>query len=342
VDVDVEETTTGSLTFGGSFSSSDGLGVAVGLTERNFLGRGQIVRANISASAETANYNLSFAEPAFLGRDVGFSIATSLIETDQQNNSSFDTIIGTFRPALSFPLDETSRYEIYYNAEYREMSEYFGNSPTLAAETAQGGSFTSGIGARYTYDTRRTGLNPDAGVLIDAGLEYAGLGGDQEYLQSSLRIVGQRLAFAEEVTLRASFEIGARNFLGGDPSRAVDRYSQQIMRGFDPNGIGPQQNDEFLGGNYFAVAQFDAEFPLGLPNEFGITGGIFYDVGSVWGIDQTVGTVQSRDFRARHVVGVSLFWESPFGPLRINLSEALEKEPGDVDRAFDIQVRTDF
>ncbi|MEM9129672.1 MAG: outer membrane protein assembly factor BamA, partial [Pseudomonadota bacterium] len=70
VDVDVEETTTGSLSFGGSFNSDNGVGVSVGLSERNFLGRGQRVTANVAATANTANFNLSFAEPAFLGRDV--------------------------------------------------------------------------------------------------------------------------------------------------------------------------------------------------------------------------------------------------------------------------------
>ena len=118
------------------------------------------------------------------------------------------------------------------------------------------------------------------------------------------------------------------------------------MRGFDANGIGPSQADifgrEFLGGNYFAVAQFDAEFPLGLPNEFGITGGVFYDIGSVWGVDQAIGFVQSESFKPRQTIGISLFWNSPFGPLRINLSEPIQKEDGDITRQFDVQVRTDF
>ena len=346
VDVDVEETTTGSLSFGGSFSSQDGLGLAIGFTERNFLGRGQQVRANIAATTETANFNLAFVEPAFLGRDVEFSIATGLFESGGANGSFYDTITGSFRPALGFPLDDTSRLSVYYNGEYREMSDYVGRSPTLAAETALGGSFSSALGGRYTFDTRRTGIDPDRGVLIDLGLEYAGIGGEQEYLLSSFGAGGQSRAFSEEVTGRAAFELGAREFLGGTPSRAVDRYTQQIMRGFDANGIGPSQADifgrEFLGGNYFAVAQFDAEFPLGLPNEFGITGGVFYDIGSVWGVDQAIGFVQSESFKPRQTIGISLFWNSPFGPLRINLSEPIQKEDGDITRQFDVQVRTDF
>ena len=35
---------------------------------------------------------------------------------------------------------------------------------------------------------------------------------------------------------------------------------------------------EHLGGNLFAAAKFEAEFPLGLPAEFGITGGAFYNL----------------------------------------------------------------
>ncbi|KRS14766.1 outer membrane protein assembly complex, YaeT protein [Roseovarius atlanticus] len=340
VDVDVEETTTGTLSFGGSYSSDGGFGLTLGFSERNFLGRGQRVTAQISASADTANYNLAFAEPAFLGRDVEFAIQTSLLETDS-NNSLYDTIQGVFQPSLTFPVAENSRLSLYYRAGYSEMDDYVGASPTLAAEATQGGLFSSGIGARIVFDTRRTGLNPNAGVLLDAGLEYNGLGGDQEYMKYSMRLAGQTLVFNEEVTLRASLEAGALDFMGGDRSRAVDRYTGQVMRGFDSNGMGPIQNNEILGGNLFAVAKFDVEFPLGTPEEFGLSGGAFYDVGAIWNVD-TIGAAQSTGFKPRHVVGLSLFWESPFGPLRLNFSKALKKEPGDIEREFDVTVRTEF
>ena len=40
--------------------------------------------------------------------------------------------------------------------------------------------------------------------------------------------------------------------------------------------------NDALGGKFFATAQFEAEFPLGLPEEYGIRGGVFYDVGNLW------------------------------------------------------------
>lgn len=342
IDVDVEETTTGSLSFGANFSSDAGLGFSIGFSERNFLGRGQRVTANIIASGETANYNLSFAEPAFLGRDVEFSVRTSLLETSRAN-SLYDTIIGDIRPAISFPLGESSRLGLFYNLAYSDMTDYpaTGMSPILAAESALGGEIASSVGFLYSYDTRRTGLNPNAGVLLEFGLEFAGLGGDQEFLRPTARLIGQTRVLNEEVTLRATLEGGAIEFLDGD-TRAVDRFTRQVIRGFDSNGLGPVQNGEHLGGKFFAAAKFDAEFPIGLPDEFGITGGLFYDVGSIWGLDVTGPGVASEDFNLRHVVGVSLFWESPFGPLRLNFSRAIESEPGDIERNFDISVRTEF
>ena len=346
VDVDVEETTTGTLSFGGSYSTDSGFGIQLGFSERNFMGRGQELTAQVSIGGDTANYVIDFTEPAFLGRDVAFGLRTSYQETDTNNTNLFDTTFGDFRPSLTFPVSENGRLALYYNLVYGEMSDYAGRIPNgiLANETAIGGRFSSGLGYEYTYDTRRTGLNPNAGVLLAFGQEFAGLGGDVEFIRTSARILGQTKVLNEEVTLRASLEGGALEFGGGKTSRTIDRYNNKIMRGFEPGGIGPKEGNEFLGGNYYAVAKFEAEFPLGLPEEYGISGGAFYDVGAIWDVDarNAVGALSSTGFEDRHAIGVSLFWESPFGPLRMNFSQALKKEPGDREQTFDLTVRTDF
>ncbi|MFD0857971.1 outer membrane protein assembly factor BamA [Roseovarius aquimarinus] len=342
VDVDVEEKSTGSLSFGASYSTSSGIGFSIGFSERNFLGRGQRLSAQVSASSDTANYRINFVEPAFLGRDVAFGLDFGLVETTD-DFSFYDTTLGTFRPSLTFPVSENGRLSLLYSAAYKDMSNYTGTSGILAREVARGDEFASGVGYEYTYDTRRTGLNPNAGVLLAFGQEFYGLGGDQEYIKTSARAIAQTKVFNEELTLRATLEGGALNFSGED-SRAVDRYSGQIIRGFEPNGIGPTESLEQLGGNYFASLKFDAEFPLGLPEEYGITGGAFYDIGALWDVDTAgaTGPVASTGFKPRQAVGVSLIWQSPFGPLRFNFSHALEKEPGDKTQAFDLSVVTRF
>ena len=344
VDVDVEEQSTGSLSFGASYSTTAGLGVSVGLTERNFLGRGQTLSATVGLSADTAQYNLNFSEPAFLGRDVAFGLGFSLLETDD-DFATYDTTIGTFRPSLTFPVSENGRLTLLYSARYDEMRNYSGlqgPASILAGETAQGGLFASGLGYAYTFDTRRSGLNPNAGVLISAGQDFYGLGGDLNYIKSTVRAIAQTRVLNEEVTLRATLEGGALHFQGSDTSRAVDRFAGQVIRGFEPNGIGPREGGDQLGGNFYAALKLDAEFPLGLPEEYGLSGGAFLDVGSIWGLDVTNANVQSESFKARSAMGVSLIWTSPFGPLRFNFSRPISRETGDRSQNFDLTIATEF
>ena len=344
IKTDVEETTTGTVSVGASFSTNAGLGIQLGFSERNFIGRGQQLTAQILATGDTINYNLGFVEPAFLGRNVAFGLDFAFRETDN-DNSLFDTAIGTFRPSLTFPTGENTRLGVFYNASYEEMSDYNGTSGILQSEVNQGGLWTSSAGYEFSYDTRRTGLNPSAGVLLSFGQEFAGLGGDNEFIKTTARLVGQTTVLNEEVTLRAILEGGAFEFSSGQNSRFLNRFSGQVIRGFEVNGMGPTEGNEQLGGDYFAALKLEAEFPLGLPDEYGITGGAFYDVGSIWGIGNraaATGPLASTGFKARHVIGFSIFWSSPFGPIRMNFSNALQKEPGDFEQQFDLTVRTEF
>jgi outer membrane protein insertion porin family len=91
----------------------------------------------------------------------------------------------------------------------------------------------------------------------------------------------------------------------------------------------------------FAVARLEADFPLGLPEEYGITGGLFYDVGSLWDLDEATDAIYT-DFSARSVIGFSLFWTTPIGPLRFNWTRAVEKEQFDREQTFDLTISTQF
>ena len=366
VDVDVAEQPTGSLSLGGSYSVNDGLGIAVGLTENNFLGRGQRLSFSIATATESDEYILGFVEPHLLGRDLRFSFDLGLAESDS-SFSEYDTKRAFFSPALSFKLSESSSLQMSYRWETSEMiaradgtftgGTYPAAAPTVVNEIAQGERSSSIVGLKYTYDSRLTGLDPNAGFLFEVGADYAGLGGDNEYLKTSTKFVAQKMILNEEVTLRATLETGALHWMGNNSSRSLDRYvlSPAIMRGFEPGGIGPRDvsaradggtYNDFLGGNVFAVARFDAEFPLGLPEELGLRGALFYDVGNLWGLNDvdTSGStnIVGRDGSFRHVVGFSILWTTGLGPLRFNFSKALKKEDFDQEQSFDLTLQARF
>ena len=348
VDVDVEEQPTGSLSFGGAYGTNGGFSLVASFSETNFLGRGQRLGLTFSGAEENQAYELRFTEPALLGRDLAFDFELGYRET---NNSfaDYDTAIARFSPGLTFPVSESGRLRAYYKVESVEISNYENTGTLLAAEEAQGQLWSSSVGYTYSYDNRRTGLTPDTGYLLQFGQEFAGAGGDSTYIKTTARAQAQTTILNDEVTLRASLEGGLLNFTDGT-SRVTDRYliGDSIMRGFAPDGIGPRERtpdgsvNDALGGNMYAVAKLEAEFPLGLPEEYGIRGGLFYDVGSVWDLDITSGNTLYEDFSLRHVVGVSILWDSVVGPLRFNFSKALQKEDFDDEQTFNLSVSTRF
>ena len=351
IDVNVEEQPTGSLNFGGSYSNNDGVGVAVSFAEENFLGRGQKLRLSVSTATDARRYGLSFVEPSLLGRDVAFGLNLDYAETNS-SFSTFDTNRLVFQPSLTFPVSENGRVQLRYSYEDLEMiaRDTAVNGPVIADDIAAGSQVASSVGYQYSYDTRRTGLDPTSGVLVQFGQDFAGIGGDSEYVKTTAKVVGEKRIYNEEVTLRATLEGGALAWSGGN-NRVSDRFvlGPSILRGFEPGGIGPRDVsgtfDDPLGGNLYVAARFEAEFPVGLPEEYGIGAGVFYDVGNLWNLDDVNfngGTIVGESGSFRHVVGLSVFWETPVGPLQFNVSKALKKETFDKEQKFEVTLRTDF
>ena len=356
----VTEKPTGSLSFGASYGKADGVGVTIGLSESNFLGRGQFVAVDLNLGASNATSTFTFAEPAVLGRDLKFSFDGIYAQTEA-NFATWDSRLVQIGLALEFPLSEAARLETRFTLNKSKLFNVAGgaqnnpalpnpsSSPILQREQARGSLWGSALGYQLSWDNRRTGLAGDTSYVVRFGQDIYGLGGDLRFLKSELFAGAQTTVLNGEVRLRAEFEAGAIATSGGRGTRAMERFFiDGKMRGFEPFGMGPRdtgagKNDP-LGGNYFAVARVEADFPIGLPEEYGIRGGVFFDVGSVWGLGDTAGATGAVDdkLRLRSTVGVSLLWDTPIGPLRFNFSKALKKQAYDKEQRFDLTISTKF
>ncbi len=347
IDVDVEEQPTGSLSFGANFSTDNGFGLVAGFQERNFLGRGQSVSVDLSTGEKNRVVSFNFAEPNFLGRDLRFGIGIDYRTTDNAD-ALYDTDTFRISPSFTFPVSENGRLQLLYAAEYTDITDVSDEaSPIIKAEQEEAGVWTNSVGYAYSYDTRRSGLDPNTGVLLRFGQEFGV--GDEPFVKTTALASAETRVFGEDVLLRATVEGGVLNHDDGS-SRVTDRFflGSRIMRGFEPGGIGPRDDatDDALGGNKYAVARLESEFPIGLPEEYGISGGAFIDYGSVWDVGDLRGEPESavlyNDATARAVIGASLFWDTPIGPLRFNFTEALQAEDRDETRNFDLTISSRF
>ena len=351
VDVDVVEQPTGSLTFGASFSNNDGIGFAIRFAEQNLLGRGQRLSLTVSTAEESRRYGVNFVEPAFLGRDLAFGLRFDIAKTDS-SFTTYDTDRVIFTPSLTFPVGENSSLQLRYSYEDSEMlaRDPASNGVVIGNEIAAGALVSSSLGYVFTYDTRTSGIDTNSGYLFEFGQDFAGIGGDNSFVRTRAQVIGETRVLSEEVTLRASLEGGALSW-GSGTNRAVDRFlnNTNIIRGFEPGGIGPRDlsvsDEDPLGGNFYVAARFEAEFPIGLPEEYGIQGGLFYDVGNFWDlsdVNTAGGTIVGEGGSFRHVIGFAILWDTPVGPLRFNFTEALQKEDFDRDQSFELTLSTTF
>ena len=347
VDFEVEEQPTGSLQLGATYSGDNGFGVVIDYAERNFLGRGQALSFAIRTGIDNQSYEFDFTEPEFLSPELRFNLGLSYGETDNQG-AAYDTRNFDITPSLSFPLSEYSRLSVRGNVSATEMLNPGTVGSIVEDEITRGRLDDAGFGFTYRYDTRGVGLDPSSGIAVIYNQDFGGMAGDKgTFSKSTIRTIGERAIMNEDVVLRGVLEAGLLHHTGGS-SRVTDRFflPATVLRGFEFAGMGPRQRDgtinDALGGNKYTVAKFEMDFPLGLPEEYGMSGGAFYHAGNLWDTGASGNRLLYDNGAWRHVVGATLYWTTPIGPLRFDFTRALKKETHDEERTFDLSIATRF
>ncbi len=350
LDVNVEEQQTGTIGFGLTASTDNGLGIAANIQERNFLGRGQTIGASIAASSEDSLLRMNFIEPAFLGRDLAFglNIGTGATELD---NTPYDTETLNFAPSIGFPISENGRLRLFArfsnddiltNSDTGTGNDDLGEA-SIVMQPDFGTHSTGILAATYSFDKRNSIIEPTSGYKFSVTQEFAGFTGDRTYSRTTVDAKYFKSFFNEEVILTTEFE-GGVIISSDDATLITERFmlGGANLRGFEQQGLGPRDTvvDQALGGNQFFTIRTEASFPIGLPEEYGIHAGVFFDVGSLWGLDFTGGFDDSATLRA--AIGVTLFWETPLGPLRFDFASPIKKEDFDETESFRFSIATRF
>ena len=279
--------------------------------------------------------------------ELRLNLGLSYGETDNQG-AAYDTRSVDITPSLSFPISDYSRLSVRGNISDTQMLNASGVGSIIAAEANLERVDDAGFGFTYRYDTRGVGLDPSSRIAVIYSQDFGGMAGDKgAYSKSTIRTIGERAIMNEDVVLRGVFEAGWLHHSEGS-SRVTDRFflPATVLRGFEFAGMGPRQREgtinDALGGNKYTVAKFELDFPLGLPEEYGMSGGAFYHAGNLWDTGASGNGLLYDNGAWRHVVGATLYWTTPIGPLRFDFTRALKKETHDEERTFDMSIATRF
>ena len=364
IDVEVTEQSTGELSFGAGYSTSEGVIGDVSITERNLMGNGQYLRLGFAGSLSRLQVDLSFTEPRFLDRNLSAGFDLYHKEIDQTSESGFKQRKSGGQLRLGFPIAENLWAQTFYGLSRDQIFSVKDNA-SLAIKDACGDPapavgkpancqsdayFTSLAGTSITYDARNHPKTPTRGFYIQLDDEFAGLGGDVQYW----RVGGEVRAYypiTEKITLIGRALGGHIQGWGGDDVRLLDHYFKggETVRGFDRSGYGPRDlsTQDALGGQTYWAATAEVRFPLPfVPDDLGLSGAVFADAGSLFDVSnrakKVVGVNLADDDTIRSSVGGSLLWNSPVGPLRMDFAKVLTKQSYDQEQFFRFGASTKF
>ncbi|MGH7109585.1 MAG: outer membrane protein assembly factor BamA [Stellaceae bacterium] len=364
VTVNVEEESTGELSLGAGFSTTDGPLVDVTVRERNFLGEGKDVRIGTVLSFRSQQVDLSYTQPYFLDRNLAAGF--DLFEVKTSPTASFFSGItppyqqfsygGAVR--AGYQITDHLRQTLKYTARSDDVTNIQSDASLFIALQA-GTHYTSQIGQVLLYDRRDDRLNPTSGYYASIGNDFAGTGFGVKYIRNKVT-AGYYYSVFPQWVLSVTGEAGDIFGWGGQKVLIQDRFfvGGDNLRGFQDAGIGPRDDitQDALGGNKYYVGSVALGVPLPVPKELGLSGSIFTDFGSLFSNDQkhlvltpaqlvTTGGLQpviddSPALRAS--VGVGVAWKSPLGPIRLSLAVPIKKESFDKSQFFRVSFGTRF
>lgn len=439
VDIDVEETATGELSFAAGFSSVDQFLLDLSVTQRNLRGRGQTFVARVSASDRQQFVDFRFQEPRFLDRNLSAGLELFSTRSDFLDVSQFESETIGSGINFGFPVTDNTGLQVRYRLQYDKINirdqnviiDEDGLIVQSLVQTAGGDTpdnifddnfrvvderdlmdgqrlvdqcstevisrrivcdnersdITSLVGYSFNWDRRNDPIAPTGGFDFSLSQDFAGLGGDVQYIRSEITGATYRGIFRG---VRASVRLsgGYIEPYGNDDRILINnRFFRggSSFRGFDVAGIGPREiitlTDEngqitdvkpgrSLGGKAYYQATGELTVPNYLPEEYGIRTKLFVEAGGLGILDDAdlrdpifgqlgVGAFNGVRFNGvplgtpavsqikdglglRATAGLSIGWDSPFGPIQFDFSHILRKEEYDRTETFRFSTSTRF
>ncbi|EAJ2879362.1 outer membrane protein assembly factor BamA [Campylobacter coli] len=330
--VNVKEASTGAISGGIGYGSSDGILLNASLSDTNIFGSGIKSSVSVDKSDDTLSGRISLINPRIF--DSQYSLGGTLYSNDyewdnySEKNYGFDITLGR-------------QFARYYNVSLTynlEQSDIYHLSPTLLRTGYElGKTIKSSITPAITFNNTDDYYLPRKGIIASTSLEYAGLGGDQKFLSSSSKFnfyqgledyIGYDLIYRYKANFYKVWDqgylpINQRIYLGGIRS----------LRGFESRTVSPKNEwgDE-VGGTIAFTNSVELSFPL--IDRIKLRGSVFFDYGMIGR--------KNLDEIQRMSTGLGIEWITPIGPLQLVFAKPLNDKKGDDTNTFEFNLGTRF
>jgi len=354
LDVKVEEQPTGELSGGFGWSNINGFMVDAGITENNFMGRGQVVQLRGSIAQYQKQALFSFTEPYLFGRPLsaGFDVSYTMYDYSSLGGFGYDRDSLMVATRMGWKLtdhwSQTVRLSASFDQNYDIQSEIGWRYANL---------YTLGTYFRYYNLDTNFAQNTHTGVVGNIGLAYTGFGGTETFMRYSADVTAMVKFFDDRWQLRSSLDFGYLQPLDGDYISRVYRYflGGESLRGFDVAGVGSRNwayRTYSLGGLWKINGSTQLNFPIFIPDEYQVKGFVFADYGILGKPPKDDYYYPTYMHEARYKnyidddlrtsVGVGIYWNTPMGPMNFSWGWPLKMNKYDREQRFLLSFETQF
>ncbi|MDP6334963.1 MAG: outer membrane protein assembly factor BamA [Nitrospinaceae bacterium] len=335
----VTERPTGSVSVGAGFSSVENFIFTAGISQDNFLGRGQKVVFSTSLSSLKSDFNLSLTDPRIFDTEILAGIDAFNRKSDFFSFSSRNTGGGLrFGKAIT----EYDWVGLNYRFEDVEITDVDPDQETSHLKNEK--RITSRISPTFIRDTRDNFLNPSTGWRHVVRFDLAGgvLGGasfhKMSYETSYYRpLIGKLVGMLHG-------QIAWADGYGDDKLPSFERYflgGPSSLRGYTIRDVGPRDiAGDPIGGNQSLLINAELQYPF----TKGFRGFVFYDRGNVYGGGPDIRTTTTTWdlLEMRDSIGAGVRFLSPFGPVGFAYGLKLDQADGENPGEFHFSAGSAF
>jgi len=289
--VEIAERNTGSISFGATISSDDGLLGAIDITQRNFditdtpeslddflsnrafRGGGQTFNLTLQPGNDNSRFSIGLSDPFFY--DTDFFFDSELFFFDSDRDREFDERRSGGRLGLGKRFGDIWSAAVRGRVENIRITDLDPES-SLDVFDVEGTNLLTGISFRISRNTTDSNLTPSTGSRTNLTVERIGaLGGDFDFTKLSVAYdkfwtVSQD--FLDRKTI-LRFRIDGGFILDEGESPLFERFyagGHSTFRGFENRGVGPRGiradtltlGDDAVGGEFLFLTGLQYEFPL--------------------------------------------------------------------------------
>ena len=330
--VNVKEASTGSISGGIGYGSSDGLLLNASLSDTNVFGSGMKGVISVDRSDNELSGQIGLTNPRIF--DSEYSLGGTLYANDYDWNNYDERSYG-FNTVLGRKLTRNLSASLGYVIEQSDIKKL--SQTLIRTGYKEGKSIKSAFIPSITYNNTDDYYLPRSGIIATTSLEYAGVGGDEKFIKSrsgfnwylGLRewvdydlILRYKMNFAK-IWDRGYVPINEKLYLGGIRN----------LRGYDSRTVSPKNkyNDE-IGGSISFNNAFELSFPI--IDRVKMRGVLFFDYGKIG--------ESSLNEITRYLTGAGIEWITPIGPLQLIFARPLNDKPGDNTSTFEFTIGQRF